>query len=582
MTRWLSIGCGVLVTAIILILVGQAYPVVGHDYRYFVPRLIDTDLYIRLNGLSIQWFTPSFGGGLPAFPNPQHLQHSVLQLLTLVMNPWRAVLVSTAMVTAIGLAGCYGFLRSRLQLGAPAAMLGALFFIANGFSIERVIVGHLGFQLFPLMILMLWTITGRTWPVAARGALLGLLIALTLYHGGGILLVIEAMSIALCLPLLLLFRADLLEGARPWRAAAIGVVFGAAIGAPKIATAMMLMRHFPRSFLTPSHPNVIHGLSGLLSQLAGVETLAPLLMAAGVDPARAYGAMVNLTSSPELGIWELDAGFPPTFFVCLALGVWAVVRERQRQLPAVAAGGSRRVPLAALVVGIWITIEACLGTGLIFPWLQRLPIISTMHVFPRFAGAAVLPLSLAAACLVDRWIKAGREPMAAALIVLTSLSPLAYLLLPAPMLGRTFNVSQSIEDYAALRQPGNAGIDRIAAVSDAEALSLHASSLQPYDPLFGYGNELFAAKVHEGVIRETDNGRWNMTDPRSLVFRTADGGDLFERIRESDREALEAFLAHRRPDWPLPASVRWLTFVALGAVLACAATIAAGLRNPRR
>lgn len=581
MTRWLSIGCGVLVTAIILVLVGQAYPLVGHDYRYFVPRLIDADLYIRLNGFSIQWFTPSFGGGLPAFPNPQHLQHSVLQLLTLIMNPWRAVLVTTAIVTAIGLAGCYGFLRRRLQLGPAAAMLGALFFIANGFSLERLIVGHLGFQMFPLMILMLWTLTERTWPAAARGALLGLLIALTLYHGGGILLVLEAMSIGLCLPMLLLFRPEVLDGARPLRTAVIGVGFGVAISAPKIATAMMLMRHFPRSFPAPSHPDVIHGLSGILSQLAGVETLAPLLMAAGVDPSRAYGAMVNLTSSPELGIWELDAGFPPTFFICLALGLWAVAREQQPQRPPVL-GVSRRVPLAALLIGIWVTIEACLGTGLIFPWLQRLPIISTAHVFPRFTGAVVLPLALAAASLMDRWIKAGREPIAAALIVLTSLSPLTYLLLPAAMLGRTFNVSQSIEDYAALRQTGDAGINRIAAVSDAEALSLRASSLQPYDPLFGYANELFAAQVHEGAIREADNGRWNMTDPRSLVFGTASGGELFERIRESDREGLEAFLAHRRPGWPLPASVRWLTFVSLAGLFVCAVTMAAGLRKPRR
>src|SRR5512133_3076938 len=70
------------------------FPLVGQDFKYSVPRLIDTYLHYKINGLSIQWYTPSFGGGLPAYPNPQHIQFSLVQLLMAFLNPWTAILVS--------------------------------------------------------------------------------------------------------------------------------------------------------------------------------------------------------------------------------------------------------------------------------------------------------------------------------------------------------------------------------------------------------------------------------------------------------------------------------------------------------
>src|SRR5262245_38266301 len=69
----------------------RAYPMVGHDFSYFIPRLIDTHLHYRINGLAIQWYTPSFGGGLPAYANPQHIQFSLPQFLLFVFNPWHAI-----------------------------------------------------------------------------------------------------------------------------------------------------------------------------------------------------------------------------------------------------------------------------------------------------------------------------------------------------------------------------------------------------------------------------------------------------------------------------------------------------------
>src|SRR5262245_14567880 len=86
---------GIGVILIIIAIINRDYPYVGHDYRFFIPRIIDTNLHTRLNGLSIQWYTPSFGGGLPAFANPQHMEYSVLQWLAYFMDLWTAILITT-------------------------------------------------------------------------------------------------------------------------------------------------------------------------------------------------------------------------------------------------------------------------------------------------------------------------------------------------------------------------------------------------------------------------------------------------------------------------------------------------------
>lgn len=77
------ISLNILIIILFIVLyTGAAYPLVGSDYRLFGPRLLDTLLHYKVNGFSIEWYTPSFGGGLPAYPNPLQMQFSLQQLFT--------------------------------------------------------------------------------------------------------------------------------------------------------------------------------------------------------------------------------------------------------------------------------------------------------------------------------------------------------------------------------------------------------------------------------------------------------------------------------------------------------------------
>ncbi len=84
---------------------------VGHDYRGAAPALLDISLYYRINGISIQWYTPSFGGGIPVYPDPNYGTFSILALLTLFFSPWQSAIISTLINLFLGGICGYYFLR---------------------------------------------------------------------------------------------------------------------------------------------------------------------------------------------------------------------------------------------------------------------------------------------------------------------------------------------------------------------------------------------------------------------------------------------------------------------------------------
>lgn len=150
--RWpllILVLCLALIGGVTIWFMNLDYPMVGHDYALTSASLLDVSLYYKINGISIQWYTPSFGGGIPVYPDPNYGTFSILALLTLFFSPWKAAIVSTLISLFLGgVCGFYFFYRV-LKLHWTSGILGTLFFTATGFFLQRVAVGHMGFQSYP-------------------------------------------------------------------------------------------------------------------------------------------------------------------------------------------------------------------------------------------------------------------------------------------------------------------------------------------------------------------------------------------------------------------------------------------------
>jgi hypothetical protein len=565
-----------MLAGIIVLIVARDYPLVGHDFRYYIPRLLDTDLHVRINGMAVQWYTPTFGGGLPAFANPQHLQYSALQLLTYFVNPWIAVLVTLFAVSVAGFFGMYVFLRRRLQLDAPASTLGAVFFLGNGFHIEHAIVGHVGFMLFPLSAVLLAVLTDRRRPIAGAACAVALVLAAMLFQASVYLIILTSVSLCLTLPLVYLIDRSRIALSRVLAIAAAGLMLFVLICTSKLYAGFALARLFPREIFDVHDAGLLQALAGVAAQLAGVMTIVPVLALAGLDVTRVAGVLSRLVGSPpHIALWELDTGLSPVLLlVLLVAGGAGLVRLARYGLPRLTVKQKRAI--LALGIMTWLVIEAAIADGFVYPYLKELPLLRSLHVNPRMTAVFILPLSIAGAAAVARWTWVPRyRVLCTTAIAIAIVCPLAFLLLPADSHLRTFDATMSVADAARIRAGERLPVTGIANVSDADALSLGASSYRPYEPMFGYSLETFATETHLGHIREVAGGYFNMTHPASLVFPDVNGLRPFERIHATDGDRLDAFVQRRQPDWGLPPLLTALNWLAVASV--AGAVVGAGL-----
>ena len=187
----------IIINEITLGVMNLRYPLVGHDYTLALPSLLDTALHYRLNGLSIQWFTPTFGGGIPAFPNPNNMQFSIPVFLATVLPPWNAIMASVVFYVSIGFVACYYFFQRILKFNWSASILGAFFFSANGFVITRVATGQLGYFSFTLLALFLIILFDERLSVKVAAVLFGLLVA-SYIHSAGYFIIIIFWQLCFC------------------------------------------------------------------------------------------------------------------------------------------------------------------------------------------------------------------------------------------------------------------------------------------------------------------------------------------------------------------------------------------------
>ena len=76
------------------------------------------------------------------------------------------------------------------------------------------------------------------------------------------------------------------------------------------------------------------------------------------------------------------------------------------------------------------------------------------------------------------------------------------------------------------------------------------TSRLPYESIYGYGLETFKAK-EEGSPYKIIDGRYNFTDPRSLIFFN-DNFPQFSGFSTNDTEKLDNFLSFKEVKWEVP------------------------------
>jgi hypothetical protein len=157
-------------------------------------------------------------------------------------------------------------------------------------------------------------------------------------------------------------------------------------------------------------------------------------------------------------------------------------------------------------------------------------------------------------------------------VLFTIVSLFSYFKRPKDVHSREFKAARSKSTYETIRSGGIFPVTQIAEINPRVGFIENATSILPYEPIFGYRLEEFEPQIHLGSVFEEDRGYFNMTNPESLVFPELNNLQPFERFKVSEREQLRAFLERQQPGWNIPVAQKILNIFSL-----LAATLVAGI-----
>lgn len=558
---------GIFIAAYVAWHVNYHYPIVGWDHKYFFTRLIDTHLHYRVNGFTIQWYTPSFGGGLPGYPHPLNAQFSLPQILTLFIEPWSAVLTSYFVYVLIGYTCAYVFLRRSLGFGWMPATLGAALFSANGFYLQHLANGHFNFQAFPILPLFLVALFEKRLSISCAAVLIALGGGLLIYSASTYPTIFIGLSLLITLPLAWLIRPEMFDWPRLGKLIIFGGLLALGLTLSKLYAVASFMRFFPREMQATFEIPLKLAPVGLFLQLFGIMGLAPIYALTG-ENVITIRELLQAYTGAYAGLWELDLSLSPVVWILLPGGILTLGYLLLTKRLAVSMLKGRLLALAWLAFAVCLALEFTFARGYIYPILRELPFLRALHVNPRFGSAFLFPLALFSAYTLQLWTRSLKEARALAIFlpfhILALLSLGAYLLIPLDRLQqRTFDLRGLQEVYRKIEQGETFPIDYIDDINDQRTFDDRASNLLPYDTLFGYNQGTFQATIAIGPAREIRDGYFNMTNPAGLVYPEVNNSSPWERIPADQQEQLEDFLARRQPDWSIPAGQKAANAVSL-------------------
>ena len=570
--------------AFIVWFLNRNYPIIGHDYRLFMPYMLDSYLHQKINGLTIQWYTPSFAGGRPVYSNPQDLQFSLPQFLLWVVDPWIANQASIIIYVIIGFIATYYFLKRLVGLASFASILGAVFFIANGFYFEHMAAGHVTFQAFPLFAVIMVVIVHPRLPVWLGGLFLSLIFAVLLFSGIHDITFFILTGIVF-IPLLYLIKPSLLNGKRLLALVLWGGILTLLLCGSKLSAALYFMRFFPRLAQDHYTTNLLTGIAGMVRQLLGTMTLSPFyrVLHFVIPGESAYQSAVDLAISTGTiyGYWELDASLSPALLLLLAGGAIAFLSRKPDLKTSL--DKKRLIAIVCLVLAIWLVIEFTLAKGIIYPVIRNLPILESQRVNVRNICAFIFPLAVVGAVIFDRWTKNWKSkkilPVFLLLDGLALVSLLAFHYVPTeyalgPM-GAGFKINQCdyrpiLATYDKIRYEGETfPITNV--IPDAMPMDVIQENavtlIDPYNTFFKAITRYLTA-IHAGSVNDVTDGYYNIVNPTGYVFPEANHSKMYERIPVADRDKFLDFINRRQPNWKLPVIQQILNWTSLITLIA--------------
>jgi len=528
---------------------GLSVGMLGHDYFYFFPKLLDGKWHFLRQGFAAFEYTAHFCGGFPEYANPQSLYYSLPQLFSLFLDLWVAARISIVLMIIAGYAGWYRFGRDIVRLSLPWSHIFALVITAHGFHFLHQIAGHIVFHTMPLIGWMLWILfaPGKdSWKtLLVRASAFALLSALIMHSGGYMVMIMLGFALLSFLSFLLgLGTTPFLSKVQIYGVRMITCGISAMIiCSSKIVAVLSFVRHFPRELPPEPFPE-------------GVSTLAYIAQALW-HPFQSDNLYWDYGMPNWGAVHEYSMFISPITLIGLILGImllWKIRNTLRSKLPFVIT-----VTIITVIMLLCI-VQLTQSHGVIFTLLKPLPVMKALHVNMRYLYAFSFPLiALSIWCLEravreSRFAKRGTQIAFMAGVITLIAFPVAYWsLLHGETLPRTlpYEVIQK-----ALQEKPDFLLDNVELAYDMRGLG-HSG----FVPLLQAGNHVYCSEpmllgssklpntLVVGPVAQINNDAYNLYNPACMVYPKENTCQPGDRIQSNDQKNFEAFVSGEATDW---------------------------------
>jgi hypothetical protein len=495
--------------------------------------------------------------------------------LTLVFDPLASVLGTFWVFAWLGYAGCYLLLRKSFGTSRPAALLGAVVFMFNGFFAYRMVAGHLTFHAFMLAPLIAFLLARGSAKVSWRAVALnaggaGVLLAYMVYAGmvNALLPVLASLGL---IGLVWGWRTG--HHRRYWRQLALAGGVALALSAAKLVASAAFLHDFQRDD---------YALPGASTLLCSLRVIVGSLF---FGPQHEAGKHIMTNQQWPLDRHEYEFGV--TFVPLLAIGAWVFVAlGRWRR-----AGGARPRPrpvtlIALLAAGAALTLPIVLNyyTPSWNALLKQIPVLKSSSSMLRWISMYIPLAAVATGLALDAVIASPRGRACVAFFAIAAC--LGLKLSPDDGFYREqrYDPAPVREAYAHLgdAKPEIVGIDARVRTNDAFLRGMSPAIC--YEPTFGYRLECFPRKqLTAGPALADVGGVLNLKNPACFQFPAENGCAPGDHFTIGQRDAAAAFAAYRPFAFELSATQRIANVVsALALAVTIAALAAVAIRRLRR
>jgi len=534
--------CALSVIIISLTCLNSLYPFSGSDFRQHLSWLLSNHILILKNGIHTIYWTPSFGGGVPVFPNPQSMQFSLPQCLIFFFNPWVSINFTLAIFLAIGAVYIFRFFLLITEKRITA-IVGAVFFMCTGFYINHICAGHLDFHSYPLIAALYFYIFAIHRPLLSRSIKFSIILSYMVYTGGFFCVLMFFFSMLICIPLLIYLYKDFFKRKlQIFKLVISGILLSFLLCSAKLVAVWHFMRFFPRIIGYTTQVPFSQACVSVLAQLFYVPFYLLFVSDKGCV------SRLRFITGTHFGLWELDIGMP--LLLSLFIGLSLLIRPLIL-INFLKKKKNRVVWLVLCITAVICVLEFTIVKGSFYRILKKMPVLKSIHVNVRFAGCFIIPLIVIFVFGFER-LKMNQRLfnfLCVIIIVFTIYNYSFYVKIPE-FIHSAFDIRKSIILWDKIRENiRDFKVKYVKDISDMEALFQNATSRYPYFPVFGYKLSKFKPEIKLGKVDEIVGNGFNMTNPVSLVYPFANNLKLFSKISKYDFENFSLFINYKIPKW---------------------------------